>query len=550
MRRLLMTGAALAALSLPAAGADLALLLANQDYATLPDAKDKVLSDDLRGAFEAAGFTVLSEDDADRGEVQARLIRFISEAPESERLVVVLSGYFRHSDRESWLVPVEAKTGDFAEMLERGLPLSAVLTVLAGHPGKALLVLGAVDTEDTEGVEGLVMPGLGALEIPQGVSVLSGTPAEAAKFLSGDFLQPGAALDLAAGQAGLRAAGFLPAGHALIAAAPGVAATSPPPPADPEQAYWDLAEREDTIEGYQLYLERHAKGVHADQARARIAAIKAEPERAAKSAEDALNLSRDQRREIQQNLTVLDFDPRGVDGIFGPGSRAAIARWQAAEGFEANGFVTREQITRLSAQGETRAAQLEAEAAERRAEQERQDRIYWEQTGAAGDEAGLRAYLKKHPDGAFADLAQERLAVFEAERREQAEAADRTAWDNAVKLDTVAGYRDYLAATGAAAFREEAEARIAALETEAAGAATIEQAQAGEDALNLPGVARTLIESRLAQLGLKPGKADGTFDEDTRRAIRRYQHSGNLPVTGYLDQATVAQLLAGSIGLR
>ncbi|MCB1400490.1 MAG: hypothetical protein KDJ82_11830, partial [Rhodobacteraceae bacterium] len=210
MRRLLMTGAALAALSLPAAGADLALLLANQDYATLPDAKDKVLSDDLRGAFEAAGFTVLSEDDADRGEVQARLIRFISEAPESERLVVVLSGYFRHSDRESWLVPVEAKTGDFAEMLERGLPLSAVLTVLAGHPGKALLVLGAVDTEDTEGVEGLVMPGLGALEIPQGVSVLSGTPAEAAEFLSGDFLQPGAALDLAAGQAGLRAAGFLP----------------------------------------------------------------------------------------------------------------------------------------------------------------------------------------------------------------------------------------------------------------------------------------------------------------------------------------------------
>lgn len=552
MRRLLMTGAALTALSLPAFGADLALVLANGDYENLSDLRDGAAPATARRALEGAGFTVLSEDDADQGEVQARLARFIAEAPENETLVVSLSGHFRHSDRESWLIPVDADTADFVETLDRGLPLSAILTVLAGHPGKAVLLLGAAEPEDTE-AEGFLADGVGALEVPQGVTVLSGSPADTAAFLQGDFAQPGSALDEAAARAGLSTAGFLPQGHVLIAATDGTTAPPPattPPAADPEVAYWDLAEREDTIAAYRLYLDRYAKGAHAEDARARIAAIEAEPNRAAKGAEDALNLSRDQRREIQQNLTVLDYNPKGVDGIFGPGSRAAIARWQADEGFESNGFLTRDQITRLSARGETRAAELEAEAAERRAEQERQDRLYWEQTGAAGDEAGLRAYLKKHPDGAFADLAKERLAVFEAERRSAAEADDRAAWDNALRLNSIAGYRDYLAATETPVFREEAEARLAALEDEQAAAAGAEQAQAAEDALNLPGVARSLIESRLAQLGLKPGKADGKFDKDTRRAIRLYQQSGNLPVTGYLDQTTVAQLLAGSIGLQ
>ena len=34
-------------------------------------------------------------------------------------------------------------------------------------------------------------------------------------------------------------------------------------------------------------------------------------------------------------------DPRGVDGIFGPGTRAALSAWQTAEGLEATGYLTR-----------------------------------------------------------------------------------------------------------------------------------------------------------------------------------------------------------------
>ncbi|MCL7464183.1 peptidoglycan-binding protein [Phaeovulum sp. NW3] len=554
MRKVLMTSAALAALALPAGAADLAMVLANGDYETLSDLRGGTAPAQARAALERAGFTVLAEDDADAGEIRARLARLIADAPKADRIVVALSGHFRHSDRETWFLPVDAETGDFNEAVTRGLPLSAVLTVLARHPGQAVLLLGADAVRDApRAAGGYLFEGVGSIDIPQGVTVLTGAPAAVGDYLGGDLLRPGTAIDTAAARADLRAAGFLPKGHVLIAAGPATDTTSAAPqarPADDDRAYWDLAQRENTVAAYQLYLERFPRGEQARTARERIAAIEAEPARAAKAAEDGLNLTRDQRREVQQNLTILGYDPKGVDGLFGPASRAAIGRWQAAEGFDPSGFLSREQLTRLAAQGARRAAELEAEAAERRAEQERQDRMYWDETGAAGDEAGLRAYLKKYPDGLFAELATERLGVFESQRRDAAAAEDRAAWDRAARADTVAAYRDYLAGRADPAFREEAETRIAALQNEADGAADLERARAAEDALNLPGLMRTLVETRLAQLDLKPGRADGVFDDDTRRAIRRYQQARNLPVTGYLDQATVAQLLAGGIGLR
>jgi peptidoglycan hydrolase-like protein with peptidoglycan-binding domain len=54
-----------------------------------------------------------------------------------------------------------------------------------------------------------------------------------------------------------------------------------------------------------------------------------------------------------------------------------------------------------------------------------------------------------------------------------------------------------------------------------------------------------LIERRLASLGTNPGAADGDFTRQTRRAIRQFQRSRNLPVTGFISQATMVQLMAG-----
>ena len=58
--------------------------------------------------------------------------------------------------------------------------------------------------------------------------------------------------------------------------------------------------------------------------------------------EDALSLTRDQRRRIQACLKAQEFDPGVVDGIFGPRTRTAIQAWQAANGRAESGYLTRE----------------------------------------------------------------------------------------------------------------------------------------------------------------------------------------------------------------
>ncbi|TMV93957.1 peptidoglycan-binding protein [Thioclava sp. BHET1] len=551
MRKLLLTGAAIAALTIPAHAGDLAFVLGNSNYDRIGAVKG---ADGVAGAqsnLQAAGFAVLSAKDADAGDIRTKFRDFVDEAAQADTVAVTLSGRFVHTRAETYFLPVDVRDQSLPEAVSEALPLSAVLSVLAAHPGHAVLVLGA--DKAAEDPSGLTRPGIGTLDIPQGVSVLRGTPQQVVALLKSDFAQPGQALAAAASSAGLSQSGYLPDDLSLVSSDAMVqkpAKPAPAPAADPSAAYWDLARTQDTVDAYQLYLNRYPDGPHADDARTRITALKAQPAQQASAAEDALGLTRDQRREVQQYLTILDYDPKGVDGVFGPGSRAAIARWQRANGFEDTSYLTRDQLTRLSGQGEKRSAELDAQAKARQAEIDKQDRSYWEQTGKAGDEPGLRAYLKKYPDGLFADLAQERLDKIEAERRADAQSADRADWDAARRADTISAYRDYLSSRDKPAFRAEAEARIAALRDASQDSAADAQAKANEDALGLPGVAKSLVEQRLQQMGLKPGKVDGVFTPETRRAIRRYQKAGGLTPTGYLDQATVAQLLSGAIGFR
>lgn len=66
-------------------------------------------------------------------------------------------------------------------------------------------------------------------------------------------------------------------------------------------------------------------------------------------AEAALGLNRDQRRTVQAGLTRRGFDTRGVDGIFGRGTRNAIAAWQRANDLKQTGYLTARQVERLMA---------------------------------------------------------------------------------------------------------------------------------------------------------------------------------------------------------
>lgn len=491
----------------------------------------------------AAGFSVTALEDPDaqalRNAFSAELSR-----PAPARLIIYLAGRFRHSGQDGWMLAADAETPDLAEIGAQGIDLDVALALAALAPGGAVVMLAEQAGVDAAGVG--LRAGAGALEVPQGVAVLRGDAPRLTQFVENRLLQAGASLGSAlAGQPGLTTEGFV---TTLVPFMPQTLVEA----ASREAQDWAVAVSADTRAAYETYLAAHPTGANAMAARAAIARLTPPetPAQRAEAAEAALGLERDARREIQRALSLLGHNPRGIDGIFGPGSRAAIRAWQGAQGTDAPGFLTsRDEVSRLLAQAARRAEVLEAEAKARREAEEQADRSYWQATGALGDEAGLRSYLRRHPDGLFADVARERITVFERQRAEQAAGRDRSAWALAQNADTVAGYRAYLAEFPQGAFVQPAQDRIAAL-SDPTPEVDENAALARENALGLNPVTRRMVEQRLTAEGLDPGAIDGEFDRQTRRAIRRFQRARDLEATGYLDERTIVLLLAGAIGLR
>lgn len=75
-----------------------------------------------------------------------------------------------------------------------------------------------------------------------------------------------------------------------------------------------------------------AIGLTADGVQGKPGLVKAWP--------DDAPLSRDQRIGAQRALTALGYDTQGIDGVIGANTRAALRRWQIAEGRLADGYLT------------------------------------------------------------------------------------------------------------------------------------------------------------------------------------------------------------------
>lgn len=66
--------------------------------------------------------------------------------------------------------------------------------------------------------------------------------------------------------------------------------------------------------------------------------------------ERLLDLSRDERRDVQRRLTRLGYSTRGLDGVFGSDTRRALATWQRDEGQPVTGYITADQLRELRRQ--------------------------------------------------------------------------------------------------------------------------------------------------------------------------------------------------------
>ncbi|WPY93473.1 peptidoglycan-binding domain-containing protein [Limimaricola variabilis] len=529
---------------------DAALLLGTERYETLGRMPRGTEMLEAGEALRGLGFEVFSLPNG-RADSTAETARdWLEQVPEANRLVVALSGRFATDGARSWFLTAEAEAPGLLTPGAAALPVEGVLRALAEAPGRSLLLI-AIEPDSSNSFDPWVGEGLGALEIPQGVTVLTGSPRAVARFMTGPMVEPRADLSAAIRAAdGITAQGYLPRARVFMPERAETPAAPTGSTADPaaEEALWRGTVALGTIDAYRDYLARYPRGAHAEAAETAIAEIIAEPNRDARLAEEAIGLSRDQRRDIQRSLSLLDFNTRGIDGIFGPGTRQAITNWQQQNGFPQTSYLTPEQISRIDAQAARRAAELEAEAERQRQQAERADRSFWEETGARGDEPGLRAYLDRYPDGLFAETAADRLTLIEEEKRQAAQAEDRAAWDRARGADTIEAYRDYQRAFPEGSFSAEAEARVAALTEERAQSENRAAAEAVERELGLNALTARLVEQRLDAQGLEPGTVDGEFDQSTRRAIRRYQRDHGLEASGFLDEATVVRLLADSLG--
>lgn len=131
-------------------------------------------------------------------------------------------------------------------------------------------------------------------------------------------------------------------------------------------AYSD-AQRSNTAAAYRGYLSRFPRGMFRAEAEAALVRLGAAVETPAPvtpvnpvnpvpgtaspaAIEAALNLTRNDRLDIQRQLTALGHDTYGADGLWGTNTRNAISRWQRANGQAVTGYVTRAEVTLIGRQ--------------------------------------------------------------------------------------------------------------------------------------------------------------------------------------------------------
>ncbi|MCB1367126.1 MAG: peptidoglycan-binding protein [Rhodobacteraceae bacterium] len=526
--------------ALNAMAGDVALVIGNRGYHRWSPAFFAERAANAADALRRAGYTVISGGDLSIESTRRTLHLLGERLGDADRLVIVLNGHFAHSASDSWFLPVDAFTPNPISLNYEGLSLNLLLDIAAARPGRAALFLGlpAGGMATTGGIQ----PGIGDLDIPQGVFVARGTPVDIALTVGRDFLAPGAGLAsaLAAAPRSVIGSGYISDASSLSAGGPVAGGGTP------EEGYWQAVLDIGNETAMRAYLNAWPNGAHVGEAQAWLdAQIVRTPEDIAREQEAALNLNREARKAIQENLTLLGYNTRGIDGVFGRGSRSAIMAWQRDQGIEVSGYLKAGQINRLDRMARAKARELADEARRKQQQMEDADRKYWVDSGAAaGSEQGLRRYLRNYPDGLYADIAELRLKAIQDDKSNRLNAQEKRVWEQVEAQDTAEAYQDYLNRYPNGAFAEDARDRLQKLEDQEERKAETAAARAEEDALRLNDFGRSLIERQLAKIGFDPGPVDGKFDRKTRKAIRQFQRGRNLPVTGFLTRDTVVRLVA------
>ncbi|MDX3925280.1 MAG: peptidoglycan-binding domain-containing protein [Shinella sp.] len=144
-----------------------------------------------------------------------------------------------------------------------------------------------------------------------------------------------------------------------------------------ENERWEKAVLDGKPAAFEDYLRSYPNGRFVSEAERRLAALDRQkkddganrpadsetgsvasaPSRQREMAETVIDtresyLTPRQHVQVQRWLTLLGFDTYGVDGVFGPRTRDAIAGWQRSNGYRGDGYLTRRQFRSLREAGQ------------------------------------------------------------------------------------------------------------------------------------------------------------------------------------------------------
>ena len=332
----------------------------------------------MAGALEGAGFQVRLVTDADIATMRAEIEGFGKELRRAGDDAVGLFYYAGHgveSRGTNYLIPVGAEIESAVEFEIDAVPARWVLSFMEAAGNRLNLVILDACRNNPFGTGRGAPQGLASMDAPSGSLIAySAAPGQTATDGTGDNSPYTAALATKLAEPGLRLEDVFKRVRVEVEAATRgeqtpwensslrgdfyfvapavqtpaqtpttVAAVTPPPPSpapqrEAGQAAYEAAERTGTVAAFRLVVERFPGTFYAALAKEQIAKLEnAAP--AAEAAEGLLGLKRDERRRIQAALSASGFQLGSPDGLFGPRTRDAIARWQSEEGVEATGYL-------------------------------------------------------------------------------------------------------------------------------------------------------------------------------------------------------------------
>ena len=372
-----------------------ALVIGNSNYAhvpVLPNPRND--ASDIGAALERLGFAVTRLENADRNSLWQGLQEFKRAASVSKVAAVFYAGHGIEVDQRNFLVPVDARLASDQDVEFETVPLDLVMRALDGASELRLVILDACRDNpfaakmQRSGATRSIGRGLARLEPSEqtliAYSAEAGTVASDGEGRNSPYTaallrhieEPGLELDLmfrhvrdsvlssTGGSQRPFTYGSLSSQGAYLTGRPAVESTvvsgqsgsSGGVPTEPssgsfELVFWESIKNSKDPADFQAYLTKFPSGTFTALARNNIERLKSAteeqkvPDRTQVAAitqasiESLLELSRSERRKVQEGLAVAGFDPGGADGLFGQRTRVAIGRWQLSSGSDKTGYL-------------------------------------------------------------------------------------------------------------------------------------------------------------------------------------------------------------------